>query len=137
MARAADRGRACGARAGVTIHAVAIGDPTTVGEEKLDQETLRAVAGRERYPVGLRLAPEWRDSPEALRGIPMVTPSGVQLPLGQLAEVSIESGPPMIRSEDAQLSTMSGVATRRTGFGGVNMRPVASSSAVMRPRATI
>ena len=65
----------------------------------------RAVEGRERYPVSLRLAPEWRDSPEALRAIPMVTPNGVQLPFGQLAEVSIQSGPPMIRSEDAQLST--------------------------------
>ncbi|MBL0041261.1 MAG: efflux RND transporter permease subunit [Xanthomonadales bacterium] len=65
----------------------------------------RAVAGRERYPVSLRLAPEWRDSPEALREIPIVTPSGAQLPFGQLADIRIVAAPPMIRSEDAQLST--------------------------------
>ena len=41
---AADRGGAGGSRARHPIHTVAIGDPTTVGEEKLDEETLRAVA---------------------------------------------------------------------------------------------
>ncbi|MBK6436389.1 MAG: efflux RND transporter permease subunit [Rhodanobacteraceae bacterium] len=65
----------------------------------------RAVEGRERYPVSVRLAPEWRDSPEALRTIPLVTPSGAQVPLGQLADIRIVAAPPMIRSEDAQLST--------------------------------
>ncbi|HWT15633.1 MAG TPA: CusA/CzcA family heavy metal efflux RND transporter [Patescibacteria group bacterium] len=65
----------------------------------------RAVEGRERYPVSLRLGPEWRDSPEALRDIPLVTPSGAQVPFGQLADIRIVAAPPMIRSEDAQLST--------------------------------
>jgi Cu(I)/Ag(I) efflux system membrane protein CusA/SilA len=65
----------------------------------------RAIEGRERYPVVLRWAAEWRDSPETLREIPIVTPGGAQVPLGQLAEIRIASGPPMIRSEDAQLST--------------------------------
>lgn len=65
----------------------------------------RALEGRERYPVVLRLAPEWRDSPEALAQVPVVTPSGVQVPFGQLAQIRIAAGPPMIRSEDAQLST--------------------------------
>jgi Cu(I)/Ag(I) efflux system membrane protein CusA/SilA len=65
----------------------------------------RAVEGRERYPVVLRLASEWRDSPEALRELPIVSPSGAQVPLGQLADIRIAAGPPMIRSEDAQLST--------------------------------
>ena len=74
---------------------------SAVGGESLG----RAVEGRERYPISLRLGADWRDSPEALREIPLVTPSGAQIPFGQIADVRIESGPPMIRSENAQLST--------------------------------
>ena len=65
----------------------------------------RAVEGRERYPIALRLAQDWRDSPEALQALPVVTPSGAQLPLGALADIRLVDGPPMIRSEDAQLAT--------------------------------
>jgi len=65
----------------------------------------RAVEGRERYPIALRTEQSWRDSPEALMALPVVTPSGAQVPLGSLAEIKLSDGPPMIRSEDAQLAT--------------------------------
>ncbi|MEO6173023.1 MAG: efflux RND transporter permease subunit, partial [Arenimonas sp.] len=65
----------------------------------------RAVEGRERYPIALRTEQSWRDSPEALMALPVVTPSGAQVPLGALAEIKLSDGPPMIRSEDAQLAT--------------------------------
>ena len=65
----------------------------------------RAVEGRERYPIALRTEQSWRDSPEALMALPIVTPSGAQVPLGSLAEIKLSDGPPMIRSEDAQLAT--------------------------------
>jgi Cu(I)/Ag(I) efflux system membrane protein CusA/SilA len=65
----------------------------------------RAVEGRERYPIALRLAQDWRDSPEALQALPVVTPSGAQLPFGALADIRLVDGAPMIRSEDAQLAT--------------------------------
>jgi Cu(I)/Ag(I) efflux system membrane protein CusA/SilA len=65
----------------------------------------RAVEGRERYPIVLRLAQDWRDSPDALQALPVVTPSGAQLPFGALADIRLVDGPPMIRSEDAQLAT--------------------------------
>ena len=64
----------------------------------------RAVEGRERYPIALRTPQSWRDSPEAIAALPVVTPSGAQLPLGALAKVSLSDGPPMIRSEDAKLA---------------------------------
>jgi Cu(I)/Ag(I) efflux system membrane protein CusA/SilA len=66
---------------------------------------LDAVLGRERYAVALRVAADWRDSPEALRELPIQTTSGAEIRLGQVAEVSIENGPAMILSEDARLST--------------------------------
>ncbi len=65
-----------------------------------------SVEGLERYPINMRYPQEWRDSPETLRDLPVVTPSGAHIPLGALAEIKIVDGPGMIRSENA----------RRTGF---------------------
>jgi len=78
----------------------------------------RAVEGRERYPIALRTPQGWRDSPEALRTLPVVTPSGAQVPLGALARIEITDGPPMIRSEDAQLATYVFVDLEDKDLGG-------------------
>ena len=78
----------------------------------------RAVEGRERYPIALRTPQGWRDSPEALRALPVVTPSGAQVPLGALARIEISDGPPMIRSEDAQLATYVFVDLEEKDLGG-------------------
>lgn len=60
------------------------------------------VEGLERYPVNLRYPREYRDSLAKLRDLPVVTPSGQQLPLSAVANISIEDGPPMIKSENAR-----------------------------------
>lgn len=65
-----------------------------------------SVEGLERFPINLRYPQEWRDSPERLRDLPIVTPLGAHIPLSTLADVGIVDGPGMIRSENA----------RRTGF---------------------
>jgi Cu(I)/Ag(I) efflux system membrane protein CusA/SilA len=65
-----------------------------------------SVEGLERFPINLRYPQEWRNSPERLRELPVVTPSGAHIPLGAIAEIAIVDGPGMIRSENA----------RRTGF---------------------
>ena len=61
-----------------------------------------SVEGLERYPVNLRLLSEWRDSPQKLRDLPVVTPAGTHAPLGELVEVRIADGPAMIRSENTR-----------------------------------
>ncbi len=61
-----------------------------------------SVEHRERYPIRLRFYSDWRDSPEKLRNLPLSTPSGGWIGLGDVAEVRIEDGPAMIRSENAQ-----------------------------------
>ncbi len=64
----------------------------------------QSVEGRERYPVSLRY-PQWvRDSVEQLRQLPIVTPAGAHIPLGEVARIEIADGPDMIRSENARLS---------------------------------
>ncbi len=82
----------------------------------------RAVEGRERYPIALRTEQSWRDSPEALMALPVVTPSGAQVPLGSLAEIKLSDGPPMIRSEDAQLATYVFVDLSDEDLGGYIQR---------------
>jgi Cu(I)/Ag(I) efflux system membrane protein CusA/SilA len=61
------------------------------------------VEGRERYPINVRYAREFRDSPEALLRVLVPTASGAQIPLGQVARLDFATGPPMIRSEDGKL----------------------------------
>jgi len=58
------------------------------------------VEGRERYPVNVRYARELRDDLGQLRRVLVPTPNGAQVPLGQLATISLESGPPMIKNEE-------------------------------------
>ncbi len=58
------------------------------------------VEGRERFPVRVRYAREFRDTPEDLKKILIPTPSGSQVPLGELAEVTYLRGPQMIKSEN-------------------------------------
>ena len=87
-------------------HAVTMEDAQALLASAIGGEAIgRAVEGRERYPIALRTPHAWRDSPEAIAALPVVTPSGAQLPLGALATVRLSEGPPMIRSEDAQLAT--------------------------------
>ena len=64
----------------------------------------QTVEGRERYPVNLRLPREHRDDVEKLRDLPIVTPTGAQVTLGQIATVQVADGPPELRSEDARLN---------------------------------
>ncbi|MEJ2534862.1 MAG: CusA/CzcA family heavy metal efflux RND transporter, partial [Gammaproteobacteria bacterium] len=60
------------------------------------------VEGLERYPVNLRYPREVRDSLERLRELAVVTPLGQQIPLSAVAELRIEEGAPMIKSENAR-----------------------------------
>ncbi len=61
------------------------------------------VEGRERFPVRLRYAREFRDNPGDLERILIPTPSGAQIPLGNLVTIQYTRGPQMIKSEDTFL----------------------------------
>jgi Cu(I)/Ag(I) efflux system membrane protein CusA/SilA len=62
------------------------------------------VQGRERYPINVRYPREIRDSLERLRTLPFVTERGAQLLLRDVARITVQDGPPMLRSENARLS---------------------------------
>ena len=87
------------ARYGLTIR-----DVQDVIEMAIGGENLTTVLeGRERYPVRVRYLRELRDSPEKIRRVFVPTPSGSQVPLGQLADIRLVEGPAMINSENGML----------------------------------
>ena len=77
----------------------------------------RTVEGLERYPVNLRFPRERRDDLEKLRELPLVTPTGAQIPLARVAEVRIVDGPPMLKSENARLNGWTFVDIRNVDLG--------------------
>jgi copper/silver efflux system protein len=63
-----------------------------------------AIQGTERYSVNVRYARDYRDSIEKLQRVFVPTTSGAQIPLGELADISISLGPAMIRDENGMLA---------------------------------
>ena len=78
------------------------------------------LAGRERYPIQVRLNRDSRQDVESIRNLLITTPAGAQIPLSQLASVRIKEGPGMIRDENAMLVgyVFVDVDTRERDIGG-------------------
>ena len=72
---------------------------TAIGGMKLST----TVEGRERFPIRVRYAREFRDDPAAIASIQVPTPLGNYIPLGQLANITYRAGPDMIRAENSFL----------------------------------
>ncbi len=64
----------------------------------------QTVEGLERYPINIRYPQDYRNSPEQLTLLPIVTPSGQRISLGAVANIVVEDGPPGIKSENARLN---------------------------------
>jgi len=88
------------ARYGVSVEELQGMVATLVGGDKVGE----VILGRERYPINLRYPRDSRDSVDKLRALPVVTANGNQIALGDLAEILITEGPPMLKSENARLS---------------------------------
>jgi Cu(I)/Ag(I) efflux system membrane protein CusA/SilA len=91
--------REAAARYGVSVGAIQDVIETAIGETNL---TL-TIEGRQRFPVRVRYAPEYRASPEALASVLVTGSGGAQVPLGQVAQIHQVSGPAMIASENGLL----------------------------------
>jgi Cu(I)/Ag(I) efflux system membrane protein CusA/SilA len=76
------------------------------------------VEGLERYPISLRYPQEYRDSLQRLRQLPIVTPTGANVTLQDVARVDIADGPGMIRSENARPSGWVFVDLQGRDLGG-------------------
>lgn len=88
------------ARHGLSIQDVQQVISTAIGGQVLGM----TVEGRERYPLRVRYAREYRNTPEMMERVLVPASDGGQIPLGQLAEIRFETGPMNIRSENTFLS---------------------------------
>jgi len=109
-----DINREAAARYGLTIMDVGDVIQSAVGGMNISQ----TVEGLERYPINLRYARELRDSPEAIGRLLIPTPTGVQIPLAQLATIKMVSGPPVIKSEGARPNAWVYVDIKTSDIGG-------------------
>ena len=73
---------------------------TAIGGMSITQ----TVEGLERYSVNLRYPEGYRNSPEALEKLPIVTPLGQHITLSDVADISVKAGAAMIKSENARLN---------------------------------
>jgi Cu(I)/Ag(I) efflux system membrane protein CusA/SilA len=75
------------------------------------------VEGRERFPVQVRYARDFRDSPEAIGQLLVSGQQGIQVPLAQVADIEFTPGPPMIRSENGYLNDLVSIEVRGRDVG--------------------
>jgi Cu(I)/Ag(I) efflux system membrane protein CusA/SilA len=115
-------------------YGLAVGDVQAVITSAIGGETVTTtVEGRERYPVNIRYKRELRDDPERLKRVLVPTPSGAQIPLGQIAEMVITQGPPSIADEAGALAGLVSVAVSGRDLRGY----VEDAQRAVRQRITL
>jgi Cu(I)/Ag(I) efflux system membrane protein CusA/SilA len=102
------------ARYGLSVADVQTAVSSGIGGQNISEN----IEGRERYPINVRYSQDFRDSIERMRGVLLSTPSGAQIPLGQVAKVSFSHGPAMIRDEDGQLTGYVYIDLKDSNYGG-------------------
>jgi Cu(I)/Ag(I) efflux system membrane protein CusA/SilA len=93
----------------------------------------RTVEGRERYPVNVRYDRDFRESIPDLERVLVKAPGGAQVPLGQLAAITLTTGPAMIRDENAQLAGYVYIDTSTRDIGGYVERAKQAIAGVILP----
>jgi Cu(I)/Ag(I) efflux system membrane protein CusA/SilA len=91
--------RQAAARYGIDVGLIQDAIEKGIGETNLSL----TIEGRRRFPIRVRYAPEFRQSPEAIAQLPITSPTGATVPLGQLATINTVEGPTMISSENGLL----------------------------------
>jgi Cu(I)/Ag(I) efflux system membrane protein CusA/SilA len=107
-------------RAALARYGLGIGDVQDVIATALGGETVTTtVEGRERFGVSVRYPRELRADPQAIASQVLIpTPGGAMIPLGQVANIGLDKGPPSIRTENALLSAYIYVDIRDRDIGG-------------------
>ncbi len=102
------------ARYGLTVADVQRVITSEIGGADIAQN----IEGRERFPIAVRYQRSFRDHPEALSQALIPTPSGEQIPIGQVARVFFSRGPTMIRDEDGALTGYVYLDLKTNDYGG-------------------
>jgi Cu(I)/Ag(I) efflux system membrane protein CusA/SilA len=92
--------RNAAARYGLTIGDVQEVIQSAIGGMNVSE----TVEGLERYPINIRYGRELRDTISELKRVLIATPTGAQVPIAQVADIRIQRGPPVIKSENSRMS---------------------------------
>jgi Cu(I)/Ag(I) efflux system membrane protein CusA/SilA len=127
--------RAAAGRYGLSVADVQAIVSGAVGGENIGE----TVEGLARYPINLRYPREWRDSPERLATLPILTPMGQQITLGTVAQVNLTDGPPMLKSENARPSGWVYVDVRGRDLAAVakDLRAAVAQSVRLEPGVSV
>ncbi len=106
--------RAEAARYGLTIADVQRAIESGIGGEDIAVN----IEGRERFPVNVRYNRDFRGDLGALRRVVIATPTGAQIPIGEVATISFTRGPASIRDEEAQLTAYVYINLNTSNYGG-------------------
>ncbi len=107
-------------RAAASRYGLNIGDVQSVVASLIGGENVgETVEGTARFPINVRYPRELRDSLENLRQLPVVTPSGQTITLATVADLRINDGPPMLKSENARLTSWVYIDTRGRDLASV------------------
>jgi copper/silver efflux system protein len=117
------------ARYGLSVADVQTAVASGIGGETIAEN----IEGRERYPISVRYQRDFRDNIDKMRGVLIGTPSGAQIPLGEVARISFSRGPAMIRDEDGELTGYIYVDLKNTNYGGF----VAKAEKVLRDKLVL
>jgi copper/silver efflux system protein len=117
------------ARYGLTVADVQTAVASGIGGQNVAEN----IEGRERYPINVRYQRDFRDNAEQMRGVLIGTPSGAQIPLGQVARISFTHGPAMIRDEDGALTGYIYIDLKNTDYGGF----VAKANRLLHDKLTL
>ena len=120
--------REVAAQYGLTVGDVQNAISSGIGGENV----ATALEGRERYPINVRYLQDYRNDLDTLRRVLIMTPSGAQVPLGEVARLDIASGPSMIRDEDAQLTGYAYLDLATSDYGGYVQRAQAALDRQLR-----
>ena len=104
------------ARYGLTMKDIQTYIEVAIGGVKLST----TVEGRERFPIRVRYAREFRDAPSEVGKILIPTPSGAQVPLIELAKITYRRGPQIIKSEDTFLDGYV-IFDKKSGYAEVDV----------------
>ena len=124
-----DVNRAEAARYGLTVEEIQLAVTSGIGGENIAEN----IEGRERYPINVRYQRDFRDNVEELSRVLVATPSGAQIPLGQVAQISFSRGPAMIRDEDGALTGYVFIDLKSHDYGSF----VSRASEELRSRLTL
>ncbi len=130
-----DINREKASRYGMTVGDVQLFVSSAIGGAMVG-ETVEGVA---RYPINIRYPQDYRNSPQALREMPILTPMKQQITLGDVADIKVVSGPTMLKTENARPASWIYVDARGRDMVSVvnDIKTAISEKVKLRPGTSV